>query len=137
VSFRFVFLAALGLMSAPVMSMEYEHFQPLLIEAIDAEDGKSYGTLIGPIADSFSEKTGSMSPVKVNITTIKTFKQEGCKRLNVRLSQANVQTKDGKSVEFDIDYGLNYCRDGTPPTEGMDLESVGKLLSKDRKNYSY
>jgi hypothetical protein len=64
----------------------------------------------------------------VEVTTLKSFRQEGCKRLNVRLKQANVPTKDGPSTEFGIDYGLNLCRDGSPPTEGMDLESVGKAL---------
>lgn len=62
------------------------------------------------------------------VTTIKSFKQEGCKRLNVRLTQANVPTKDGQTIDFAIDYGINLCRDGSPPTEGMDLEKVGEVL---------
>ena len=64
----------------------------------------------------------------LEVTTLKSFRQEGCKRLNVRLKQANVPAKDGKSAEFGIDYGVNLCRDGSPPTEGMDLEQVGKVL---------
>jgi hypothetical protein len=37
-------------------------------------------------------------------------------------------TKEGKPVEFAVDYGINLCRDGSPPTEGMDLEKFGKAM---------
>lgn len=37
-------------------------------------------------------------------------------------------TKDGQTIDFAIDYGINLCRDGSPPTEGMDLEKVGEVL---------
>jgi hypothetical protein len=53
---------------------------------------------------------------------------EGCKRLNVRLTQSGVPTSDGRSVDFGIDYGLNMCMDGSPPTEGIDLEQAAKVL---------
>lgn len=99
-----------------------------MIKAIDAPDGRVSGILRGPIADQFAMTTKSSSPVEIEVTTIKSFKQEGCKRLNVRLKQANVPTQDGKTTEFGIDYGINLCRDGSPPTEGMDLEQVGNLL---------
>jgi len=39
-----------------------------------------------------------------------------------------VPTKDGKTTEFSVNYGINLCRDGSPPTEGMDLEQIGKAL---------
>jgi hypothetical protein len=49
---------------------------------------------------------------------------------NGLLKQANVMTKEGKPVEFAVDYGINLCRDGSPPTEGMDLEQIGKALGR-------
>jgi len=103
-----------------------------MIEAIDAPGGLVSGILLGPIAEQFAGTTKSTSPVEIEVTTLQSFKQEGCKRLNVRLKQANVPTKDGKSAEFGIDYGVNLCRDGSPPTEGMDLEQVGRAL-RDRQ----
>ncbi|MEW5792651.1 MAG: hypothetical protein AB1790_14490 [Pseudomonadota bacterium] len=121
----------------PVVSMvlmsvahaaEYTSAKALLLQAIDAPDGRAQGEIVGPIADKFRETTKSSAPVMAEVTTIKSFKQEGCKRLNMRLKQANVPTKDGKTAEFAIDYGINLCRDGSPPTEGMDLEKVGKAL---------
>jgi hypothetical protein len=107
---------------------EYTSAKPLLLQAIDAPDGRAQGEIVGPIADKFRETTKSTAPVMAEVTTIKSFKQDGCKRINLRLKQANVMTKEGKPVEFIVDYGINLCRDGSPPTEGMDLEEVGKAL---------
>jgi hypothetical protein len=111
-----------------VHAAEYTSAKLLLMQAIDAPDGRVEGELVGPIADKFRETTKSTAPLMAEVTTIKSFKQEGCKRLNLRLKQANVMTKEGKPVEFAVDYGINLCRDGSPPTEGMDLEKIGKAL---------
>ena len=125
----------------PVVSMvlmsvahaaEYTSTKPLLLQAIDAPDGRAQGEIVGPIADKFREATKSSAPLMAEVTTIKGFKQEGCKRLNLRLKQANVMTREGKPAEFAVDYGINLCRDGSPPTEGMDLEKVGKILGDTR-----
>ena len=110
---------------------EYTSAKPLLLQAIDAPDGRAQGEIVGTIADKFRETTKSSAPVMAEVTTIKSFKQEGCKRLNVRLTQANVPTKDGKLAEFAVNYELNLCRDGSPPTEGMDLEKAGRVLDLD------
>lgn len=107
---------------------EYTSAKALLLQAIDAPDGRAQGEIVGPIADKFRETTKSSAPVMAEVTTIKSFKQEGCKRLNMRLKQANVPTKDGKLAEFAVNYELNLCRDGSPPTEGMDLEKAGRVL---------
>jgi hypothetical protein len=114
---------------APIAcAAEYTSVKPLLLQAIDAPDGRAQGEIVGPIADKFRETTKSTAPVMAEVTTIKSFKEEGCKRLNLRLKQANVMTKEGKPTELVVDYGINLCRDGSPPTEGMDLEKVGKVL---------
>ena len=59
-----------------------------MLEALNAPGGTANGVLVGPIADKFAASTGSAAPVVVEVTTLKSFKQEGCKRLNVRLKQA-------------------------------------------------
>jgi hypothetical protein len=116
------------ILTFPVSAAEYGSIKKLLMESFDAPTGSVQGIIVGPVAQQFRASTGSTAPVRAEVTTIKNFQQEGCKRLNVRLKQANVPTTDGKSTEFGIDYGLNLCRDGSPPTEGMDMESVGKAL---------
>lgn len=127
---RIAALSAAMCLAGAVHAAEYTNAKPLLLQAIDAPDGRAQGEIVGPIADKFRETTQSSAPVMAEVTTLKSFKQEGCKRLNLRLKQANVMTKEGKPVEFAVDYGINLCRDGSPPTEGMDLEQVGKILEK-------
>ena len=123
------FVAAGSLLAwAPCGAAETTSVKPVMLEAIDAPDGRASGILVGPMADKFSGTTGSSAPVVVEVTTLKRFRQEGCKRLNVRLKQENVPTRDGKTAEFWMDYGLNLCRDGSAPVEGMDLEKAGKAL---------
>ncbi len=95
----------------------------LLLMAIDAPDGKASGVLTDAIADRFRQATGSPLPVLVEVSTLKHFRQEGCRRLNLRIRQEGA----GKG-QFGIDYGINLCRDGSPPTEGMDLEKASQVL---------
>lgn len=97
----------------------------LLMIAIDAPDGKASGVLTDAVADKFRETTGPSLPVLVEVSTLKHFRQEGCRRLNLRIRQEVVG-----NGQFGIDYGINLCRDGSPPTEGMDLERAGPILER-------
>lgn len=115
---------------AAAAAPEYWTPKAAMIEAIDAPGGAVSGILRGPVADRIAATTTSSAPVRIHVSTIKSFQQEGCKRLNVRLTQDNVPTKDGKTITLGLDYGINLCRDGSPPTEGMDLEALGKLLQR-------
>jgi len=93
----------------------YPNIKPLLIEAIDAPDGKSEGVVTGPLAGFFRQTTGSQQPVIATVTTVASFDQPGCKRLNLHLKQAGVQTISGEKKDFDVNYGFNLCRDGNAP----------------------
>ena len=95
----------------------------LLLMAIDAPDGKASGVLVDSIADRFRHATRSTLPVLVEVSTLKHFRQDGCRRLNLRIRQEGA----GKG-QFGIDYGINLCRDGSPPTEGIDLEQASPIL---------
>ena len=123
------FLIAMVL-SAGASAAEYSSVKQLLLGAIDASDGRASGYILGQIAEKFKGTTGSSAPILVEVFTIKSFKQEGCKRLNVRLTQSGVVTSEGRTADFGMDYGLNLCRNGSPPTEGMDLEQAGKVLER-------
>ena len=116
-------------MSAPTFALEYTSVKQLMVRAIDAPDGKARGYILGSIADKFKKTTGSSGRVSAEVSTIKSFSRDGCKRLNVRLTQSDVPTSDGQTADFVIDYGLNICRDGSPPTEGMDLEQASRVLA--------
>ena len=120
-------LTTLVLLALPavVLAEPSTTVKQLLLMAIDAPDGKATGVLNDPIADRFRQATGSTLPVLVEVSTLKHFRQEGCRRLNLRIRQEGA----GKG-QFGIEYGINLCRDGSPPTEGMDLEQAGKVLER-------
>lgn len=101
-----------------------------LIAAIDAPNGKSDGELSGPMAEFFKAQTHSTSPVMVQVRTVKKFAAAGCARLQATLLQDAVPTQDGKLIPFAVRYELNLCRDGQPPTEGVDLDAASRALSR-------
>lgn len=89
---------------------------PLLVEAINK--GESHATLGGPISDYMKRSNMSSEPLRVNVTTIKKFKQPGCSRLNIQFLQDNVTVPgETKPRNREIDYQLNYCVDGRPPKD--------------------
>jgi hypothetical protein len=118
------------MLSLASAAAEYANIKPLLMHAIDAPDGKAAGVLVGPVAEKIVSTTGSSAPVRAEVTTIKSFGQEGCKRLTVRLRHADVPTKNRKKTVLAMDYGINLCRDGSPPIEGVDVEHAGKALER-------
>jgi hypothetical protein len=81
-------------LSASSSAAEYSSIKQLLLAAIDASDGRASGFILGQIAEKFKRTTGSSAPILAEVSTIKSFKQEGCKRLNVRLTQSGVATSD-------------------------------------------
>ena len=115
---RSVLLIVMAIVSRPTMAVsEFDSIKPLLLQAIDAPDGRAEGVIVGPIAQHWKASTKSAAPLLVEVTTLKRFRQEGCRRLNVRFKQENVVSKEGKQTEFAMDYGINVCRDGSPPSE--------------------
>ena len=120
-----ILITLLLINSAALVSAESSTtVKQLLLMAIDAPDGKASGVLTDAVADKFRETTGSSLPVLVEVSTLKHFRQEGCRRLNLRIRQEGA----GKG-QFGIDYGINLCRDGSPPTEGLDIEQASQFLA--------
>ena len=101
----------------------------VLIAAIDAPDGRSDGDLSGRMAEFFKGQTRSSGPVRVQVRTLRKFAEAGCARLEATLIQDDVPTKDGKRIPFAVRYELNLCRDGQPPSEGIDLDAASRVLS--------
>ncbi len=100
----------------------------LLMQALEAPDGQARGIIEGKEADAIHTATGASDPVRAEVSTLKWFKQEGCSRLAVKLIQPNMPTKSGAKTDFALNYELNLCQNGMPPTEGMDLGEVSKIL---------
>ena len=104
-----------------------------LIAAIDAPNGRSGGDLSGPMAEFFKAQTRSSNPVKVQVRTLSKFAEAGCARLEATLMQDAVPTQEGKLIPFAIRYELNLCRNGQPPTEGIDLDAASRGRLRKRK----
>ena len=117
-------LAPLG--TRDVLAADLKHH---LIAAIDAPDGRSDGELSGRMAEFFKGQTRSPAPVRVQVTTLRKFAEAGCARLEATLIQDDVPTKDGKRIPLAVRYELNLCRDGQPPSEGIDLDAASRVLS--------
>ena len=127
-----ILITLLLITSAALVSAESSTtVKQLLLMAIDAPDGKASGVLTDAVADKFRETTGSSLPVLVEVSTLKHFRQEGCRRLNLRIRQEGA----GRG-QFGIDYGINLCRDGSPPTEGIDIEQASQFLAPKLEGHS-
>jgi hypothetical protein len=114
------------LTSQDVLAADLKHH---LLAAIEAPNGKSEGELSGAMAEFFRAQTRSSAPVRVQVKTIKRFKAAGCARLEATLLQDAVPTTNGGQIPFAVRYELNLCRDGHPPSEGMDLDAASRALS--------
>lgn len=89
----------------------------LLITAIDAPSGQAQGVLVGEIADAITQRFKGTSPIYIDVTTERRYAQPGCSRLNVRFWQDGVQLPGVPAPRRQtIDFGINYCRDGQPPS---------------------
>lgn len=115
-----VFAVAAACTLAPAVAQEarqpVEDFRLLLVSAIDAADGTAKGVLIGPMAEAISTKLKASGPILLDVTTLRRYRQEGCRRFNVRFSQKGIHLPSGGPArDQTLDMGLNYCRDGQPP----------------------
>jgi len=127
---RIIATAAFSLFITTAGAAESYSVKALLMQALSAVDGKASSIVQGKEADAIHTATGSTDPIRAEVSTLKRFKQEGCSRLAVKLIQPNTPTKQGGKVDFALNYELNICRDGKPPTEGMDLGEVSKIVGR-------
>lgn len=125
---HFITIATLALVATTASAAEGFSVKTLLMQALDAPDGKVKGIVAGKEADTIHAATGASDPVRAEISTIKKFNQKGCSRLAVRMVQPNAPTKEGGKTDFALNYELNLCRNGMPPSEGMDLGRAAKVL---------
>lgn len=103
-------------MSNSAIANEFTSVRSLMMQALIAADGKAKGFTEGKEADAIHAATGVTDPIRVEVSTLKRYKQEGCSRLAVKLIQPNTPTKQGQKVDFALNYELNLCKDGRPPS---------------------
>jgi hypothetical protein len=95
-----------------------DEVQTIIRHAIDATDGTAKGVVVGPIAERFKATFKINAPVLMDVSTVKVYKQEGCRRLALRIYMpgGTVADKNGQAQPIEMKSQLNMCRDGNPPS---------------------
>ena len=117
----FIIIVTITLLITVANEAESVSVKALLMQALNAPNGAAKGIVEGKEADAIHAATGASDPIRVEVSTIKKFNQEGCSRLAVKLIQPDTPIKEGGKTDFALHYELNLCRNGMPPSEGMDL----------------
>jgi hypothetical protein len=110
-------LAAAGAVQAQAPArVAVDDFRVLLVQAIDSPNGQAQGMFVGKMAEAIAQRLPGSGPILIDVTTLKRYKQEGCRRLNMRFSQQGVKLPGEAAPKNEtLDMGINYCRDGKPP----------------------
>ena len=96
---------------APVMDA-----RPLMLAALRSADGQAHGQLTGDIADAISKRFSATTPIFIDVTTERRYRQAGCSRLKLSFWQNGVLLPGAKAPRKQtIEFGINYCLDGMPP----------------------
>ena len=96
---------------APVMDA-----RPLMLAALRSADGQAHGQLTGDIADAISKRFSATTPIFIDVTTEKRYRQAGCSRLKLSFWQDGVLLPGARAPRKQtIEFGINYCLDGMPP----------------------
>lgn len=90
--------------------------RPLMLAALDSTSGTAHGILVGESAEAIARRFQSPSPIYIDVTTLRRYRQAGCSRLKVTIWQEGVVLPGAATPRKQtIDIGINYCRDGLPP----------------------
>ncbi len=88
----------------------------LLLTALRSSDGQAHGVLSGDMADTITRRFAASSPIFIDVTTLRRYRQPGCSRLKLLFRQEGVRLPDSTSArQQTIEFGINYCLDGLPP----------------------
>lgn len=119
-------LATLATPSLAQHRLPVADVRTLLLAAHDAPDGVAAGVLAGPSAEAISQRFSTTAPILVDVHTLHSLAQPGCRRLAVRISQAGVQLPGAAAPRLQVmEFGVDHCRDGTPPQRAS-LDAPGR-----------
>lgn len=90
--------------------------RPLLLRAIASADGTALGVLTGEVADAISQRFAATTPLFIDVSTERRYRQPGCSRLKVLFWQEGVLLPGAQAARRQtMEFGINYCQDGMPP----------------------
>lgn len=116
-------LCASGLLQPAIAdTIETTNFRALFAEAIDSPNGNARTEVRGALLEKMQSEIKTNARIFVDVKTIGTLKQPGCKRLQVLFSapESRLPTKDGGVAPLKgVGFQLNMCRDGRPPMQAQ------------------
>lgn len=90
--------------------------RPVLLAALQSADGTAHGILTGDIADAITKRFEATSPIYIDVSTERRYREPGCSRLKVLFWQEGVRLPEAKAPRKQtIEFGINYCATGLPP----------------------
>lgn len=90
--------------------------RPVLLAALQSTDGTAHGVLTGEVADAITRHFQATSPIYIDVSTAKRYRETGCSRLKVLFWQEGVKLPDvAAQRKQTIEFGINYRLDGLPP----------------------
>lgn len=90
--------------------------RPVLLAALQASDGTAHGVLTGEMADAITKHFEATSPIYIDVSTEKRYREPGCSRLKVLFWQEGVKLPGVAAPRKQtIEFGINYCNTGLPP----------------------
>lgn len=113
-----VLIAALA---APALSDELQRTpvpdaRPVMLAALQSASGEAHGVLTSPLAEAITRRFAATSPIHIDVTTERHYRQPGCARLKVSFWQDGVLLPGARAPRRQtIEFGINYCLDGLPP----------------------
>lgn len=113
----FVIACSANAQTSAVLRTPVADPRPLLITAIESPTGVAHGVLTGETAEVMNRKFNAKTPILIDVTTEKRYAQTGCSRLKVVFWQDDVHLPGATAPRKQtIAFGINYCRDGLPPS---------------------
>jgi len=90
--------------------------RPVLLAALQSADGTAHGVLTGEMADAITKRFEATSPIYIDVSTERRYREPGCSRLKVLFWQKGVRLPEAKAPRKQtIEFGINYCATGLPP----------------------
>jgi hypothetical protein len=90
--------------------------RPVMLAALQATDGTAHGVLTGEMADAITKRFEATSPIYIDVSTERRYREPGCSRLKVLFWQEGVRLPEAKAPRKQtIEFGINYCATGLPP----------------------
>ncbi|WP_060983797.1 MULTISPECIES: hypothetical protein [Acidovorax] len=90
--------------------------RPVMLAALQSADGTAHGVLAGEIADAITKRFEATSPIYIDVSTERRYREPGCSRLKVLFWQEGVRLPEAKAPRKQtIEFGINYCATGLPP----------------------